>query len=319
MKLYTGTGDEGYTLNYKGESISKDAPSINLIGTMDELTSVLGFAKSFCAEGELKDNIDFLQGMIIQLNKELSGGMECSLKPADLEKMIDGYEKLTGSFKGFIKPGETKLSAALDIARTVARRAERTAVEAAKHEFIDREHLIYLNRLSDLLYAMARYANAFENIRASVVEALEGNAVKGRESGMELDLDNAKSLAEKIEQRASADGLTAVIAICDKGGNLILVHRMQDAYIASIDVAINKAFTSVALKMTTKLVGELSQPGAGLYGIQNTNGGRIVIFGGGVPLKAGDMILGGLGVSGGSAEQDTDLADYGAKVFEGGY
>lgn len=318
MKLYTGTGDEGYTLNYKGETISKDSPSINLVGTMDELTSVLGFAKSLCTEGELKDNIDFLQGQILVLNKELSGGMECSLKPKDLEKMIDGYEELTGSFKGFIKPGETKLSAALDIARTVARRAERTAVEAGKQEFLDKQHLVYLNRLSDLLYAMARYEATFENIKNSVVEALK-TADKGKVEIQEIDLDTAKKVAEKIEQKALNDGLNAVIAFCDKGGNLILLHRMQDAFIASIDIAINKAFTSAALKMTTKLVGELSQPGAGFYGVQNTNGGRIVIFGGGVPLKAGDAVIGGLGVSGGTAEQDADLAEYGAKVFEGGH
>ena len=78
----------------------------------------------------------------------------------------------------------------------------------------------------------------------------------------------------------------------------------------------NKAFTSASLKMTTKEVGELAAPGAPLYGIQNTNGGKIVIFGGGVPLMKNGTIVGALGVSGGSAELDTAIADFGAIYFE---
>jgi uncharacterized protein GlcG (DUF336 family) len=92
---------------------------------------------------------------------------------------------------------------------------------------------------------------------------------------------------------------------------------MDDAYLASYDVAVNKAYTVVALKMSTIALKPLAQPGASLYGIQFTNGGKIVIFGGGDPLTAKDgKILGGLGVSGGSEEQDTALSAYGKRYFE---
>ncbi|MBE6610842.1 MAG: heme-binding protein, partial [Ruminococcaceae bacterium] len=92
---------------------------------------------------------------------------------------------------------------------------------------------------------------------------------------------------------------------------------MDDAYIASYDVAVNKAFTVVALKMSTIALRPLAQPGASLYGIQFTNGGKIVIFGGGDPIcDAEGKIIGGLGVSGGSEEQDTALSAYGKKYFE---
>jgi len=92
---------------------------------------------------------------------------------------------------------------------------------------------------------------------------------------------------------------------------------MDDSYIASYDVALNKAYTVVALKMPTTTLKELAAPGGSLYGIQFTNGGKIVIFGGGVPLynKAG-KIIGGLGVSGGSEGQDTALAEFGGEVFK---
>jgi len=130
-----------------------------------------------------------------------------------------------------------------------------------------------------------------------------------------LTLTAAKAIASLVERKAEEMGVRAVVALTDEGGNLILTERTDDAFIASIEIAQNKAFTSVALKMATKELCRLAQPGAPLYGIQHTNGGRIVIFGGGVPLIADGRIFGGLGVSGGSAEEDTALGDYGLEVF----
>ena len=93
---------------------------------------------------------------------------------------------------------------------------------------------------------------------------------------------------------------------------------MDDAYIASFDIALNKTYTSASLKMSTAELSQLSQPGQPLYGIQFTNDGKIVIFGGGEVLEADGKIVGALGVSGGTAEQDTAIAAYGKQVFEGG-
>jgi uncharacterized protein GlcG (DUF336 family) len=111
-------------------------------------------------------------------------------------------------------------------------------------------------------------------------------------------------------------GVNAVVAIADEGRNLKLCECMYNSYLASRDVAINKSYTVVALKMSTAKLATLARPDGPLYGIQHTNGGRIVIFGGGDPLELGGRIIGGLGVSGGSAEQDTALSAYGKKVFE---
>ena len=129
------------------------------------------------------------------------------------------------------------------------------------------------------------------------------------------------SLAEKIANAVLAEakriGVKAVVCISDAGGHPRLVKSMDDAYIASYDVAVNKAFTVVALKMATIDLQPLAQPGESLYGIQFTNGGKIVIFGGGDPLCNEDgKIIGGLGVSGGSEEQDTALSAFGKAYFE---
>ena len=131
-----------------------------------------------------------------------------------------------------------------------------------------------------------------------------------------ITLDTAKKLAVKVEKEAERLGLKVVVAISNAAARPVLVECMDDSYIASYDIALNKAYTSVAVKMPTTTLKALSQPEKDLYGIQFTNQGQIVIFGGGVPLAIGDQIIGGLGVSGGSEEQDIYLAEYGKKVFE---
>ena len=130
-----------------------------------------------------------------------------------------------------------------------------------------------------------------------------------------ISLSDAKIICERVEERAREMGVNAVVAIADEGGNLKICECMDNSYIASRDIAINKAYTSVALKMSTKKLSGLAAPGGSLYGIQHTNGGRIVIFGGGDTLEVRGRILGGLGVSGGSEEQDTALSAYGKKIF----
>lgn len=130
-----------------------------------------------------------------------------------------------------------------------------------------------------------------------------------------ISLDDARFLAEQVEKKAKEMGVNAVVAIADDGGNLKLCECMDNSYLASRDIAINKAYTTVALKMSTKKLAVLAAPGGSLYGIQHTNGGRIVIFGGGDFLEVHGRIVGGLGVSGGSEEQDTALSAYGKKIF----
>ena len=102
-----------------------------------------------------------------------------------------------------------------------------------------------------------------------------------------------------------------MVAVSNSGARPVAIECMDDSYIASYDVALKKAYTVVALKMSTSTLKELCQPGKPLYGIENTNDGQIVIFGGGEPLVVDGCLIGGLGVSGGSEEQDSYLAEYG--------
>lgn len=133
-----------------------------------------------------------------------------------------------------------------------------------------------------------------------------------------MPLATALELIGIVEAEAVKRNMRVVTAVSDAWGNPVAVHCMDGAYPGSFDVALNKAYTAVAFQMSTARLGQLSQPGESLYGIQFTNHGRIVIFGGGELLKQGDVILGALGVSGGTALEDTELAAYGKTVFQEG-
>lgn len=149
-----------------------------------------------------------------------------------------------------------------------------------------------------------------EQVASAVKRALE------ELEGAKMDLPLARSLIQKVQDRARETGLSVVVAVADEGGNPVAIERMDGAFLASFDIALNKAYTACALKMSTLSLKPMAQPGGQLYGIQHTNGGKIVVFGGGVPLMKSGRLIGGLGVSGGTEAQDSALAEYGASILE---
>ena len=128
-------------------------------------------------------------------------------------------------------------------------------------------------------------------------------------------LAQARTVIEAAERKASETGQPMNIAVVDAGGNLVSHVRMDGAWIGSIDISINKAFTSRAFDIQTKDLGENSQPGQQFYGIHSSNQGRIMIFAGGIPLKQADQVIGAIGVSGGTGEQDQAVAEAGAAAL----
>lgn len=124
----------------------------------------------------------------------------------------------------------------------------------------------------------------------------------------------ANQVVEAAVKKAVTDGLLMNIAVVDAGGNLKAFVRMDGAFLASIDLAIKKAKTARSLNMSTYELSKLAAPGQELYGIEVTNGG-MAIFGGGELIKNKDgVIIGAIGVSGGSVEQDMSVAQAGATI-----
>ena len=130
-----------------------------------------------------------------------------------------------------------------------------------------------------------------------------------------VTLSDARRITAAAEAHAASIGQPMVIAVVDSGANLVSHVRMDEGWIGSIDISINKAFTARAFNVSTKDLADNSQPGQQFYGIQNSNHDRVMIFAGGIPLKRDGKVVGAIGVSGGSGADDHAVAEAGAAAF----
>jgi uncharacterized protein GlcG (DUF336 family) len=130
-----------------------------------------------------------------------------------------------------------------------------------------------------------------------------------------VQLTDARTIIAAATKKAEELGQPMNIAVVDAGGNLLAFERMENAWIGSIDIAQKKAYTSRAFDITTKDLGTHSQSGNQFFGIHASNDGKIMIFAGGIPLKQDGVIVGAIGVSGGSGDQDHAVAEAGAAAL----
>ena len=130
-----------------------------------------------------------------------------------------------------------------------------------------------------------------------------------------ITLADARRIIDAAEKKAAEIGQPMNIAVTDAGGNLVAHVRMDNAWLGSIDISIKKAYTSRAFDIATKDLAEHSQSGGQFFGIHASNDGKIMIFAGGIPLKKDGKVVGAIGVSGGSGEQDHSVAEAGAGAF----
>lgn len=168
MKIYTKTGDTGDTGLYGGRRISKDTKRVEAYGTIDELNACIGFAASQIQDSETRSILARIQNELFDLGADLATPNEhpkaeglriTSDLTASLEHLIDRFQEILPPMTHFILPGGSKSGAALHLARTVCRRGERCVVSLSKTDSINPETLRYLNRLSDLLFVLARLVN----------------------------------------------------------------------------------------------------------------------------------------------------------------
>jgi len=131
-----------------------------------------------------------------------------------------------------------------------------------------------------------------------------------------ITLQNAQRVLEAAQRKAAEIRVPMNIAVVDEGNNLMAFARMEGAWLGSIDIAQGKAYTARAFDMSTKDLAPLCQPGQPLFGIQASNQGHLVIFPGGIPLKENGTVVGAVGVSGGSVEQDQEVAAAGAATIK---
>lgn len=356
-EILKGNGDDGKSTLSSQFKISKSDPRFSAIGVLDELSSAVYLCLSAGYRGGA-DNA-FSEEILSVLGRISDGiAFPRDKRFAVAENEISRVNEVIASLSRFNAYGttpENELSARLNMARAIARRAERELVAADLKYGSPAGAMKYLNRLSKYFEAEVRRANAEAagvkslNLDSSAngVNGIDGDAnslavsgaelksekTKGEEKtfaaaeinenliekavrkimGGTIGLDEAKALTEKIEKEAERRGKKAVIAICNEQGNPVSVHVMDGAYLVSFDVAVKKAYTAVALKMPTIKLAELVKPGATFYGL---SGDKIITIGGGVPLERDGKVIGGLGVSGGTGEEDNSLCEYALSVFD---
>ena len=144
---------------------------------------------------------------------------------------------------------------------------------------------------------------------------MESTLQERQQQSANISLEQAQAAVQAAVKKSRELGLKMNIAVVDAGANLTAFARMDGAWLGSIDIAINKAFTSRAFDIATKDLSKLSQPGEDFFGIHVSNHGRIMIFAGGVPLKHEGKVIGAIGVSGGSGKQDQTVAEAGAAAL----
>ena len=349
MEVYTGYGDKGMTDLSHTKNVSKSDDRICLMGSVEELMSHIGLVRVLVDDVDVVRMLEKISETLKKITDGVSDPYNREFKVSEdrtelLEEEIDRLEGLFHCPKDSVLPGACPLSAQIDVTRSVARRAERALAAVSVKFGTDSGSKKYMNRLADYLYVLARYADASmsgkglsgaadheapgtplsskekaqpsggvssDSVDEAVIQAvLRRLGVSGR-----ITLDGAKKLIEKIEQEALRRNKPSVIAVCTPDGNPVAVHVMDGSFLVSFDMAVKKAYTSVAVKMSTMELSALAQPGGTFYGVDKMDGGKIVIFGGGVPLKSGDTIIGGLGISGGTGEEDHSLAEYGLSVL----
>ena len=159
-----------------------------------------------------------------------------------------------------------------------------------------------------------RKYSAWASLASRLFECNATEMFQDRELRM-IVLKDAKRIIEAAEKKAAEIGQPMNIAVADAGGNLVSHVRMDGAWIGSIDISIKKAYTSRAFDIATKDLAEHSQSGGQFFGIHASNDGKIMIFAGGIPLKKDGKVVGAIGVSGGSGEQDHAVAEAGAAAF----
>ena len=327
-KVYTRGGDAGQTSLLGGIRVEKDDARIEVYGTLDEGTSMLGMARATTQYDDLCRHIIDIQGELIPIMAEaafVKGEKELKfdvpqVKPEQvtrLEGIIDFYNQEWIQTGQFVRPGGSQASGMMDMARAIFRRAERRLISLNRHEALNPHLMKYVNRLSDTLYVLARIdeqrtliQTISDNLPMEMKTAVmqENDRSSQGETDMAPNLIECDRMVEAGMKKASEIGVPMVLTVVDQNGDIIESRRMDDALIVSVTLAPHKAYTAATVRLATHELAKVAQPGQPLYSI-DVNLPKITLVGGGLPLSKDGKVVGAVGVSGGSVEQDIAVAE----------
>ena len=260
------------------------------------------------------DNQDF-SNILKELSKKfllIKDKKNVSFETKNIENCILKYSNTLSLNDEYKIPEENEEVLIAYLLYIIIKKIQRRFTMLSKNKEINLELMNYINKSRDFSHIV--YKSLQEKIMIKYVVELISEKLSSIDIDNNLSLEKARKIIRAGEKKAKEMNLPAVFAIVNSEGNLIIEERMDNAILVSIDVAYKKAYTAAALKLNTEDLTALVQPGAMFYGLQSDP--KYIVFGGGMLLKVDGKIVGAVGVSGGSAQEDMEIARACVKAFE---
>ena len=260
------------------------------------------------------DNQDF-SNILKELSKKfllIKDKKNVSFETKNIENCILKYSNILSLNDEYKTPEENEEVLIAYLLYIIIKKIQRRFTMLSKNREIKLELMNYINKSRDFSHIV--YKSLQEKIMIKYVVELISEKLSSIDIDNNLSLEKARKIIRAGEKKAKEMNLPAVFAIVNSEGNLIIEERMDNAILVSIDVAYKKAYTAAALKLNTEDLTALVQPGAMFYGLQSDP--KYIVFGGGMLLKVDGKIVGAVGVSGGSAQEDMEIAKACVKAFE---
>ncbi|ASC01958.1 DhaG protein [Fusobacterium polymorphum] len=260
------------------------------------------------------DNQDF-SNILKELSKKfllIKDKKNVSFETKNIENCILKYSNILSLNDEYKTPEENEEVLIAYLLYIIIKKIQRRFLLLSKSRRIKLELINYINKSRDFLHIVYKFIQ--EKVMVKYVMELVSEKLSSIDMDNNLSLEKARKIIRAGERKAKEMNIAAVFAVVNPEGNLIIEERMDNAILVSVEVAYKKAYTAAALKLNTEDLTALVQPGAMFYGLQSDP--KYIVFGGGMLLKVDGKIVGAVGVSGGSAQEDMEIAKACVKAFE---
>ena len=260
------------------------------------------------------DNQDF-SNILKELSKKfllIKDKKNVSFETKNIENCILKYSNILSLNDEYKTPEENEEVLIAYLLYIIIKKIQRRFLLLSKSRRIKLELINYINKSRDFLHIVYKFIQ--EKVMVKYVMELVSEKLSSIDMDNNLSLEKARKIIRAGERKAKEMNIAAVFAVVNPEGNLIIEERMDNAILVSVEVAYKKAYTAAALKLNTQDLTALVQPGAMFYGLQSNP--KYIVFGGGMLLKVDGKIVGAVGVSGGSAQEDMEIAKACVKAFE---
>ena len=260
------------------------------------------------------DNQDF-SNILKELSKKfllIKDKKNVSFETKNIENCILKYSNILSLNDEYKTPEENEEVLIAYLLYIIIKKIQRRFLLLSKSRGIKLELINYISKSRDFFHIVYKFIQ--EKVMVKYVIELVSEKLSSIDMDSNLSLEKARKIIRAGERKAKEMNIAAVFAVVNPEGNLIIEERMDNAILVSIEVAYKKAYTAAALKLNTEDLTALVQPGAMFYGLQSDS--KYIVFGGGMLLKINGKIVGAVGVSGGSAQEDMEIAKACVNAFE---